>query len=77
MSKPQDKVFTTLLHQLRRDLPQEPQTRLVNLAAVAVGGPAQQEPANGANWDSPARGRDPGHSQEACPALSQEPQRGC
>ena len=37
MIKPQDKVFANLLHQLRRDLPQEPRTRLVNLAAVALG----------------------------------------
>jgi hypothetical protein len=37
MIKPQDKVFATLIHQLRHDLPQEPQTRLVNLAAVALG----------------------------------------
>ena len=37
MIKPQDKVFANLIHQLRRDLPQEPPTRLVNLAAVALG----------------------------------------
>jgi hypothetical protein len=37
MIKPQDKVFANLTHQLHRDLPREPLTRLVNLAAVAVG----------------------------------------
>jgi hypothetical protein len=37
MIKPQDKVFANLIHQLHRDLPQEPPTRLVNLAAVALG----------------------------------------
>jgi hypothetical protein len=37
MIKPQDQVFAHLLHQLHRDLPQEPPTRLVNLAAVALG----------------------------------------
>jgi hypothetical protein len=37
MIKPQDKVFANLSHQLQRDLPQEPPTRLVNLAAVALG----------------------------------------
>jgi hypothetical protein len=37
MIKPQDKVFANLSHQLRRDLPQEPPTRLVNLAAIALG----------------------------------------
>src|SRR5438132_9223990 len=37
MIKSQDKVFANLLHQLQRDLPQEPPTRLVNLAAVALG----------------------------------------
>ncbi|HJY82822.1 MAG TPA: hypothetical protein VKK81_17280 [Candidatus Binatia bacterium] len=37
MIKPQDKVFANLIHQLWRDLPQEPLTRLVNLAAVALG----------------------------------------
>ena len=37
MIKPQDKVFANLTHQLHRDLPLEPLTRLVNLAAVAVG----------------------------------------
>jgi hypothetical protein len=37
MIKPQDKVFANLSHQLHRDLPQEPPTRLVNLAAVALG----------------------------------------
>src|SRR3989449_8332769 len=37
MIKPQDKVFANLTHQLHRDLPLEPLTRIVNLAAVAVG----------------------------------------
>jgi hypothetical protein len=37
MIKPQDKMFANLLHQLHRDLPQEPPTRLVNLAAIALG----------------------------------------
>src|SRR5437870_1587745 len=37
MIKSQDKVFANLLHQLQRDLPQEPPTRLINLAAVALG----------------------------------------
>src|SRR3989441_2688890 len=37
MIKPQDKVFANLTHQLHRDLPLEPLTRLVNLAAVALG----------------------------------------
>jgi hypothetical protein len=37
MIKPQDKVFANLTHQLHRDLPLEPLTRVVNLAAVAVG----------------------------------------
>jgi hypothetical protein len=37
MIKPQDKVFANLRHQLHRDLPQEPPTRLVNLAAIALG----------------------------------------
>jgi hypothetical protein len=37
MIKPQDKVFANLSHQLQRDLPQEPPTRLINLAAVALG----------------------------------------
>jgi hypothetical protein len=36
MIKPQDKVFANLIEQLHRDLPWEPLTRLVNLAAVAV-----------------------------------------
>jgi hypothetical protein len=36
MIKPQDKVFANLMEQLHRDLPREPLTRLVNLAAVAV-----------------------------------------
>jgi hypothetical protein len=37
MMKAQEKVFANLTHQLHRDLPQEPPTRLVNLAAVALG----------------------------------------
>jgi len=37
MIKPQDQVFANLMHQLHRELPQEPLTRLVNLAAVALG----------------------------------------
>src|SRR5713226_9835681 len=37
MIKAQDKVFANLLTQLRRDLPLEPLTRVVNLAAVALG----------------------------------------
>lgn len=37
MIKPQDKVFANLIAQLQRDLPLEPLTRLVNLAAVALG----------------------------------------
>src|SRR6266852_3898914 len=37
MIKPRDKVFANLTHQLHRDLPLEPLTRIVNLAAVAVG----------------------------------------
>jgi hypothetical protein len=37
MIKPQGRVFANLSHQLQRDLPQEPPTRLVNLAAVALG----------------------------------------
>jgi hypothetical protein len=37
MITPQDKVFANLIQQLHRDLPQEPLTRLVNLAAVALG----------------------------------------
>jgi len=37
MLKPQDQVVATLTHQLPRDLPLEPRTRMVNLAAVAVG----------------------------------------
>jgi hypothetical protein len=37
MIKPQDKMFANLLTQLRRDLPREPLTRLVNLAAIALG----------------------------------------
>ena len=37
MIKPQDKMFANLIEQLRRDLPLEPLTRVVNLAAVALG----------------------------------------
>lgn len=37
MIKPQDKVFANLIAQLHRDLPLEPLTRLVNLAAIALG----------------------------------------
>jgi hypothetical protein len=37
MIKPQDKMFANLIAQLQRDLPLEPRTRLVNLAAVALG----------------------------------------
>ena len=37
MIKPQDKVFANLITQLQRDLPLEPLTRVVNLAAVALG----------------------------------------
>jgi hypothetical protein len=37
MIKPQDKVFANLITQLHHDLPLEPRTRIVNLAAVAVG----------------------------------------
>jgi hypothetical protein len=37
MIKPQDKVFANLTTQLHRDLPLEPRTRVVNLAALALG----------------------------------------
>src|SRR5437667_4722913 len=37
MIKPQDKVFANLRQQLHRDLPLEPLTRIINLAAVALG----------------------------------------
>jgi hypothetical protein len=37
MIKPQDKLFANLTHHLQRDLPREPLTRVVNLAAVALG----------------------------------------
>jgi hypothetical protein len=37
MIKPQDKVFANLITQLHRDLPREPLTRVVNLAAIALG----------------------------------------
>jgi DDE family transposase len=37
MIKPQDKMFANLIAQLQRDLPLEPLTRLVNLAAIALG----------------------------------------
>src|SRR5215510_10511354 len=37
MIKPQDKMLANLIAQLQRDLPQEPLTRVVNLAAIALG----------------------------------------
>ena len=37
MIKAQDKMFANLMTQLHRDLPREPLTRVVNLAAVALG----------------------------------------
>jgi hypothetical protein len=37
MIKPQDKVFANLITHLQRDLPLEPLTRVVNLAALALG----------------------------------------
>jgi len=37
MLKPQDKVVANLSAQLHHDLPLEPLTRVVNLAAVALG----------------------------------------
>jgi len=37
MIKPQDQVFANLMTQLHRDLPLEPLTRVVNLAALALG----------------------------------------
>lgn len=37
MITPQEKIFATLIAQLQRDLPSEPLTRMVDLAAVAVG----------------------------------------
>lgn len=37
MIKPQDKVFANLIPQLQRELPLEPLTRVVNLAALALG----------------------------------------
>jgi hypothetical protein len=37
MIKPQEKMFANLITQLRHDLPLEPLTRLVNLAALAGG----------------------------------------
>jgi hypothetical protein len=37
LSRPHDQVFANLIQQLSRDLPQEPVTRVVNLAAVALG----------------------------------------
>jgi hypothetical protein len=37
MIKPHDKVFANLIHQLHGDLPLEPRTRIVNLAAIALG----------------------------------------
>lgn len=37
MITPQEKMFANLIAHLQRDLPLEPLTRLVNLAAIAVG----------------------------------------
>jgi hypothetical protein len=37
MSKPQDEVVADLMTQLHRDLPREPLSRVVNLAALALG----------------------------------------
>jgi hypothetical protein len=37
MITPQDKMFANLIAQLQRDLPREPLTRVVNLAAIALG----------------------------------------
>ena len=37
MIETQDQLFATLMEQLLRDLPDEPETRVVNLAAVAIG----------------------------------------
>lgn len=37
MITPQDKMFANLITQLRHDLPREPLTRVVNLAALALG----------------------------------------
>jgi hypothetical protein len=37
MIKPQDKMFANLITHLQRDLPREPLTRLVNVAALALG----------------------------------------
>jgi hypothetical protein len=37
MIKPQDKMFANLMTHLQRDLPREPLTRVVNLAALALG----------------------------------------
>src|SRR2546426_10203841 len=37
MIKPQDQMFANLIAQLQRDLPREPLTRVVNLAAIALG----------------------------------------
>jgi len=37
MSNPREQVFANLTHQLHRDLPLEPRTRIVNLAAIALG----------------------------------------
>ena len=42
MIKPQDNVFANLITQLQRDLPLEPLTRLVNLAALARYADAQE-----------------------------------
>jgi len=37
MITPQEKLFANLTHHLHHDLPQEPRTRIVNLAALALG----------------------------------------
>ena len=37
MIETQDRLFANLTEQLRYDLPAEPETRVVNLAAVAIG----------------------------------------
>jgi hypothetical protein len=37
MIETQDSLFANLTHQLLWDLPEEPETRVVNLAAVAIG----------------------------------------
>jgi hypothetical protein len=37
MIETQDSLFANLMEQLRYDLPTEPETRVVNLAGVAIG----------------------------------------